>query len=40
MIAMIFIGVILNHLEMLKGWCLVWYLIGLLCSVLIDIGED
>ena len=33
MIAMIFIGVILNHLGMLKGWCLFWYIIGMLCNV-------
>lgn len=40
MIAMIFIGVILSHLGMLKGWCLFWYIIGLLCSVGIDINID
>lgn len=32
MIAMIFVGIILNHLGMLKGWMLFWYIVGLVCS--------
>lgn len=37
MIAMIFIGIILNHLGLLKGWCLFWYIIGFIFSCL---GSD
>lgn len=40
MIAMIFIGIILAHLGMLKGWCLFWYIIGLLCSINIEVSKN
>ena len=40
MIAMIFIGVILNHLGILKGWYLFWYILGMCCSIGIDINID
>lgn len=33
MIEMIFIGVILNHLGILKGWCLFWYITGFILKV-------
>lgn len=41
MIAMIFIGIILNHLGMLKGWMLFWYIVGLIVEgVTIHINVD
>ena len=33
MIAMIFIGIILAHLGMLKGGCLFGYIVGMLYSI-------
>lgn len=33
MISMIFIGIILNHLGLLKGWMLFWYIVGLILSI-------
>ena len=38
MISMIFIGVILSHLGMLKGGCLFGYIVGMLYSVIIDVN--
>ena len=34
MIPMIFIGIILNHLGILKGWMLFWYIVGLVCCAI------
>lgn len=40
MIAMIFIGVILSHLGMLKGWCLFWYIVAMIIKVSIDVNTN
>lgn len=40
MIAMIFVGIILDHLDMLNGWMLFWYIIGMIFSIAIDIGKN
>lgn len=34
MIPMIFIGIILNHLGMLKGWLLFWYIVCIILKVI------
>lgn len=36
MIPMIFIGIILNHLDMLHGWCLFWYIVCFILQVLAE----
>lgn len=40
MIAMIFIGIILYHLGMLKGWCLFWYIVGMIIKVSINVNTN
>ena len=40
MIAMIFIGIILNKLGLLHGWMLFWYIVGFIFSVNIKISND
>ena len=34
MIAMIFIGIILNYLGLLHGWCLFWYIFSFIIITL------
>lgn len=36
MMALIFIGIILNHLGMLNGWMLFWYIVAWILKVLGD----
>lgn len=40
MIAMIFIGIILNYLGLLHGWCLFWYIFGFVLTVGIKVNID
>lgn len=37
MIPMIFIGIILNHLNLLKSWILVLYIIAMIIETIVEI---
>jgi hypothetical protein len=39
MIPLIFIGIILNHLGLLKGWLLFWYIVSIVFKILVAINE-